>query len=374
MKPSECCILIPSLSPDGKLTAYVRTLLDADFGGVVVVDDGSPADSQAVFDEVGRMDGCIVLRHPVNRGKGAALRTGTEYIRDHTAFNGVITADSDGQHTAEDTLALADRLTQDAREMILGARDFSLKNKSIPFKSRAGNRLTSCVFLLLYGHFLPDTQTGLRAYNRGMYDFMLEISGDRYEYETNALVVCAGRHVPVVNLPIATIYIDDNKGSHFHPVRDSWRIYKILFGNFFRYASASVLSTLLDLGLFSVLSWWVLPLFIDSAHTVRLLNADLTVLIATAAARVCSAIFNYTVNKRFVFSLSSCRGAALRYFTLCAWVMLVSGFAVAAFKTALPSVNETVVKIIVDTVLFVVNYRLQKGWVFAGQAVGTKGA
>lgn len=111
MKPSECCILIPSLSPDGKLTAYVRTLLDADFGGVVVVDDGSPADSQAVFDEVGRMDGCIVLRHPVNRGKGAALRTGTEYIRDHTAFNGVITADSDGQHTAEDTLALADRLT-----------------------------------------------------------------------------------------------------------------------------------------------------------------------------------------------------------------------------------------------------------------------
>lgn len=374
MKPSECCVLIPSLSPDGRLAAYVKTLLAADFGGVVVVDDGSAAEYLPIFGEIEGMPGCVVLRHEINRGKGAALRTGTAYIKDHTAFDGVVTADSDGQHTVGDTLKLAARLTEDGRELILGARDFSLGNRAIPFKSRAGNRLTSAVFLLLYGHFLPDTQTGLRAYNRAMYDFMLDLSGDRYEYETNALIVCSGKHVPVVNLPIETIYIDDNKGSHFHPVRDSWRIYKILFGNFFKYASASVLSTLLDLTLFSVLSWWVLPLFIDSAHTVRFLNADLSVLIATAAARMCSAAFNYTVNKHFVFRLNGCRGAAARYIALCAGVMLVSGFAVAALKTLMPFFNETIIKIVVDTVLFVANYRLSRGWVFAGQTGETKGA
>ncbi len=370
MKPSECCILIPSLSPDEKLTAYVKTLLAADFGGVVVIDDGSSDQYAPVFEEVKGMERCTVLRHEVNRGKGAALRTGTEYIKDHTAFNGVITADSDGQHTANDTLALAARLTEDGRELILGARDFSFGNKSIPFKSRAGNRLTSGIFLLLYGHFLPDTQTGLRAYNRTMYDFMLDIAGDRYEYETNALIVCSGHHVPVVNLPIETIYLDDNKGSHFHPIRDSWRIYKILFGGFFKYASASVLSTLLDLAIFSVLSWWILP------HNIRFvfLDADLSVVIATALARACSAIFNYKVNKHFVFQLSECKGAALRYTLLCVGVMLVSAFAVAALKTLLPFINETIIKIVVDTVLFIANYRIQRNWVFSVQPCQTKGA
>lgn len=373
MKPNECCVLIPSLAPDEKLTAYVVSLLDAGFGGVVVVDDGSGEKYLPLFDEIAGMERCFVLRHDVNRGKGAALRTGTKYIMEETAFDGIITADSDGQHTVKDALALAERLRPDESEMILGVRDFSHSNRAVPFKSRAGNRLTSCVFLLLYGRFLPDTQTGLRAYGRALYAFMLDITGDRYEYETNALIVCSGRHVPIVNVPIDTIYINENQGSHFHPVRDSWRIYKILFGGFFKYASTSVLSTLLDLSLFSVLSWWVLPLFFDGMRTGRL-NADLTVLIATVLARCCSAIFNYVANKHFVFRLSSCKGAVLRYAVLCIGVMLVSGYAVAALKTLLPFINETITKMVVDTLLFVSNYHIQRNWVFSSPSCDTKGA
>ena len=106
MKPQECCVLIPSLDPDQKLPDYVRDLHAAGFGLILVVDDGSKAENQHFFDEIEGMDGCHVLHHPVNRGKGAALKTGFAYLKEHTALQGVITADSDGQHTVPDTLKL----------------------------------------------------------------------------------------------------------------------------------------------------------------------------------------------------------------------------------------------------------------------------
>ena len=143
-------------------------------------------------------EGCHVLRHDVNRGKGQALRTGIQYIRDHTDLDGVITADADGQHTAPDTLKLAERLTADQKELLLGSRDFSKNNPNIPGRSRFGNRCTSAVFAALYGHWLPDTQTGLRAVNRACFDDLLAITGDRFEYEMNMLIYCATHKIEFV--------------------------------------------------------------------------------------------------------------------------------------------------------------------------------
>lgn len=370
MNPQECCVLIPSLSPDERLPEYVQALRGAGFGLVLVVDDGSAESYQEIFSRIAAWPGCHVLHHGVNRGKGAALRTGFAYIQESTAMQGVICADSDGQHTVPDTLKLAAALG-DNQELLLGSRDFSLRSKQVPPKSRVGNRITSCVFRLLYGQWLPDTQTGLRAFPRGLIDFMLRVKGDRFEYEMNQLIHCAGRHVPMRAISIETVYHDENKGTHFHPIRDSWRIYKLLLGNFFKFMSASVLATIVDLLLFAALDRWV---FVGGAAVpnfllplARRFPRLMTKLPANATARVCSAALNYRLNKSFVFQLKKSKGAPLKYFLLCVGVLLTSSLLQALLGSALPRMNATVLKAIIDTILYFVNYRIQKAWIFPAE-------
>ena len=373
MKPQECCVLIPSLSPDDRLPAYVRQLRGAGFGLILVVDDGSAAEYQPIFDTIAQWDGCRVLHHEVNRGKGAALRTGYAYLRDHTDLQGVITADSDGQHTVPDTLKLADAMSE-KKELLLGSRDFSRHNPSVPPKSRFGNRMTSFVFKVLYGQWLPDTQTGLRAFPRSLMDFMLDISGDRFEYEMNVLIHCSCRHVPMRAVTIETIYMEENKGTHFHPIRDSWRIYKLLLGNFFKFMSSSVICWLVDIVLFSRLKRWhfLADLEMSTAWLRALSRSVEAVLLATVIARVASASLNFILNKNMVFNIQKSKGAVGRYITLCVGVMIVSGVCVSALH-ALLGINSTVIKMVVDFILFFVNYRLQKAWVFPAEKSRTKG-
>ena len=364
MKPQECCVLIPSLSPDEKLPAYVKELLSADFGLILVVDDGSAPEYQPIFSEIASWDRCAVTHHEVNKGKGAALRTGFAYIKEHTALRGVITADSDGQHTVPDTLKLAAELGKQ-EEVLLGSRDFSRNNTNVPPKSRFGNRLTSVVFRLLYGHWLPDTQTGLRAFDRGLIDFMLSVTGDRFEYEMNMLIQCSARKIPMRPITIETIYHEENKGTHFHPIRDSWRIYKLLLGGFFKFMGASLACTLVDVALFTLLKHWgfLAELELNTPWLRALSRSVEPVLLATVIARVCSASLNFLINKNMVFKIKESKGAVLRYIVLCIGVMLLSGMSVSALH-ALLGVNSTVIKMVVDFLLFFVNYRVQRTWVF----------
>ena len=233
LKPESAVILIPSLEPDDRLPAYMRRLLEAGFTRAVVVDDGSSEKYQPIFNELDAMDGVTVLHHEVNRGKGCALKTGYSYIRDNIPeASGVITADADGQHTVEDCWKLAEALTQDKRVLYLGSRDFDLPN--VPPKSRFGNKTTSAVFKLFYGHWLPDTQTGLRAFKREDLQFMIDVPGERFEYEMQVLIACARAKMDMVPITIETVYENENEGTHFHPIRDSYRIYKVIIGGFFR--------------------------------------------------------------------------------------------------------------------------------------------
>ncbi len=365
MQPQQCALIIPSLSPDERLPSYVQELLQSGFGEIVVIDDGSAPSYQEIFERISAWERVTVLHHAVNQGKGMALKTGTAYVEKHTAFEGIITADADGQHTAPDTLKMAAALKEGESVLLLGSRDFSLKNKQIPAKSRMGNRITSGIFRLLYGHWLPDTQTGLRAFPRALFAFMQEVDGARFEYEMNVLMHCAGKHVAMDVVPIETVYHDDNKGSHFHPVRDSWRIYKLLFRNIAKFASASLVATILDLALFTLLNSIAIPQLIPKAALVSLFKSDVSVQLATYIARVCSASLNFKLNQNFVFNLKKCKGATLRYIVLVVGVMLVSGWTVGMLSQLLPGLNSTICKVMVDLPLFFVNYQIQKNWVFA---------
>ncbi len=223
----KCVIVIPAYDPPATLSRYVRDLKREGFQSIVVVDDGSGADFLSVFDEISPE--AVVLRHDNNRGKGAALKTAFLWITENiSADSRIITADADGQHTAEDCLKLAGNSFA-GKGLLLGTRNFNLPG--IPFRSRFGNRFTSFLFKLLYGVYLPDTQTGLRAFDRELLPFMTQVGGERYEYEMLVLIACVRANIPIISIPSATIYKDSNTGSHFRPVRDSWRVFKVLFGN-----------------------------------------------------------------------------------------------------------------------------------------------
>lgn len=357
MEPRQVAVLIPSLEPDERLVSYVSSLLDKGFLRVVVVDDGSGPSYQPIFSQLQALAGCTVLHHPKNQGKGDALKTGFAYLKAECPdCPGVVTADADGQHTVKDVWALAELLAAGEAGFLLGTRDFSLSH--VPGRSRAGNRITSFTFWVLYGRWLKDTQTGLRAFSAQHLSYMTRVEGHRFEYEMNMLISCARDNLPMKAVPIETVYENQNRGTHFDPLRDSLRIYRVIFKNFFRFMSSSFLATAIDLGI----SFFLMDLLRTSA-----LNQEVRIAVATGAARLISAGFNFLVNKHFVFHFRAVRqrysDALLRYVLLCVGVWIVSVGGVTSLHLYL-GFSDKLAKIICDTLLFFVNYRVQQRWVF----------
>ena len=130
-------LVIPALEPDGRLPVLLRALGPDWSGPAVVVDDGSSAAAQPYFAEAERL-GATVLRHPANRGKGAALKTAFAHcLAVWPDLLGCVTADADGQHTPADILRLATALRGRPGILWLGCRDFA--TPGVPAKSRLGN-------------------------------------------------------------------------------------------------------------------------------------------------------------------------------------------------------------------------------------------
>ncbi len=362
-KVLKTIVLIPTLHPDHLLSDYADDLAAHGFKHILVVDDGSGPEYAPLFEDLRNKPGCEVIGYPVNGGKGHALKYGLRHIQaEYPDAPGVVTADSDGQHTAADVLKVSMALQEHPDDLIIGSRDF--KTHNVPKTSRAGNRLTSFFFALLYGKWLPDTQTGLRGFSKELIPFMLEVPGERFEYEMNMLITASGRHISFQVVTIQTIYIEENCRTHYRLIQDSVSIYAQLFKNFFKYASASGLSTVLDIALFTLLDKWLLPMAGLLPTQTVLWNISLQVLLATAIARAVSAVFNYKANKAFVFQIEKSRGSFKRYLMLAVLVMALSAGLVSSLNSLL-GVDKTLLKVIVDTLLFFVNYRLQRSWVFS---------
>lgn len=217
--------LIPSYQPDEKLVELTEKLSGKGYM-IFIVDDGSGGDYSEIFESAKRFKGVKVLSYKNNRGKGHALKYGIKCISTVVKPPYVIvTLDSDGQHSIEDAEKVYKRAKDNRDCLIIGSRAF---DNDVPFKSRFGNTMTRYIFRLKAGLRIRDTQTGLRGFSDSMTDRILKISGERYEYEMRMLVRFAKDGVPMIEEPIKTIYIDDNSGSHFDPLRDSARVYKAL--------------------------------------------------------------------------------------------------------------------------------------------------
>lgn len=230
-------ILIPALNPDKELIQYIQELKRNGFDDIIVVNDGSSAEYLNIFERAKQMD-CKVLQHAVNLGKGRALKNGfNEFLnlyQDNPDILGIITVDSDGQHAVKDVIQIDDWWKKNkCAELLLGSRNFKLAG--VPFKSRAGNQITSKVYRLLYGIQIRDTQTGLRGIPKELVAGYLQIRGERFEYEMEMLIESAVRGIPVREISIQTIYKNQNTGSHFRPFEDSVLIYRLILSGCFRY-------------------------------------------------------------------------------------------------------------------------------------------
>ena len=347
-------ILIPSLEPDIKLVSYVNKMKECGLINIIIVDDGSGKAYQPIFDKLAD-NGCVVLHHSQNRGKGCALKTGFYYIKEnYNRFDCVVMVDSDGQHTVEDVVRVVELSKQNPKALTLGVRDFN--KPGIPIKSLIGNRFASFVFFTLYGKSLADTQTGLRAFGMPLLEFMLSVRGDRFEYEIQMLISCVQADIPMQMNPIQVIYEDDNDGTHFKPLRDSFKIIRTMFSGFTRFLSSSIVSAAVDIGI----AWFLLDFlrtFLQSEY--------LRILTATVIARVISVGFNYLLNRNFVFQDKKSGGKSLiRYLLLCVLIIILSTTGVYGLHIGF-RVNEKIGKIICDTLLFILSYQVQQRWVFA---------
>lgn len=348
-KVTDITIIIPSLNPDEKLIGTIDGIIKKGFKKIVVVNDGSGEQYKQPF-EYAKKQGCTVLVHEVNKGKGRALKTAFEHCLTDSECIGVITVDGDGQHAPNDIYKCGEAmLLHNNQEVILGCRDFSEEN--VPFKSRYGNCITRFAFLALCGIKISDTQTGLRAIPAEFLQAMLEYKGERFEYETNMLLEMKTQGIPFSEVKIETIYLDENASTHFHPFRDSFKIYKIIF----KYSISSGASAIIDLLLFYI-ALYVLEFMGISQQTV---------LIATVVARIVSSLFNYFVNQKIVFQSAS-KHSFFKYYALCIIQMMASAILVSTISSllAVGKTGKLVVKLFVDTCLFFASFGIQREWVF----------
>lgn len=348
-------ILIPSLSPDGKLVSYVEELIGQGFTHIIVINDGSAKEYDSVFLNLVDM-GCIVLKHAVNYGKGRALKNGfNEFLNrfdEDEEICGIITVDSDGQHLVEDVIRMDQKLTEAGRNkerLFLGIRNFD--QEAVPPKSRFGNKITCFFFHLLYGLKISDTQTGLRGITAECVKNFVALKGERFEYETSMLIAAVRNHIPVEEMAIETVYLENNNGTHFRPIQDSTIIYSVLLGEFFKYVLSSLSAFVIDIALFSILAAWI--------------PGTRGIWIATLLARIASSFCNYSMNRKLVFvSGSGIKRSLWRYYALCV-VQGACSAGLVSGAVSLVQFPKTVCKIAVDTILFFVSYQIQRRFVFA---------
>jgi glycosyltransferase involved in cell wall biosynthesis len=340
-------VLIPAYKPSSSLVDVVRALVSRSFAAIVVVDDGSGPAYRETFETVAAMPGVRLVRHAVNLGKGAALKTGINYaLCTFPGLVGLVTADADGQHHPDDIEAVAHKLAAEPDALVLGCRTFG---GGVPLRSRIGNVATRGIMHALLGRKLTDTQTGLRGIPASLLVRLLKIEATGYEFELEMLIAAHQFQVPIVEVPIRTIYEAGNQSSHFNPVIDSMKIYFVLL----RFGSVSLMTAVLDN-----------LIYIAALHRTGNIVASVVL------GRIFGLSFNYSMVRTSVFYTRQQHAATLpKYLAL----VLASGTAAYGgirYLTAHAGMGPVTAKLLVETLLFFVNFAVQRLFIFQPQQNG----
>lgn len=334
-------IVIPAFNPDETLINLLAQIKQYHSAcAILVVNDGSKIECDAIFKALRAQD-IIVLSHQSNRGKGEALKTAMHYFLSHYPNSpGIITADADGQHCVQDIIKLRQQLLSYPSHLHVGVREFS--EKSTPLRSRFGNGLTRFLYKLVTRSKVNDTQCGLRGIPTRLIQAMVKSKASRYEFEFEMFFVARRLNMPILQTPIQTIYLNNNKGSHFNPLVDSLKIYYV----FFRFCGVALLSFLVDFILFSIL-------FHYHHHLVR----------AIVEARFVSAGFNFLLNKKITFKADNNSLAALAKYLAIGIIICFSSLKLTQLLIH-SSLNVYASKIVAELFLFTASFLLQQHVVF----------
>lgn len=337
--------LIPAYEPEDILIDLLLKLQKAGFE-IVVVNDGSGKEFEGVFEKAALYTD-VLLNHDINKGKGAAIKTGLSYIFEHYGKDSIIvTVDADGQHNVNDAIRICDSAARQREALVLGSRQ--LKD-NIPLRSKVGNGITRLVYRLSTGLRVHDTQTGLRAFSMELVPKLISITGERYEYEMNMLLEFARRRIPIVEEEIETIYIDDNSSSHFNTLKDSYRIYKEII----KFSASSFIGFIVDYLAYSVLLFITLKL--GFLYALRISNIG---------ARIISASVNYSLNRKLVFkSEAGLVKSGLQYFALAACILLGNTVILEALVNHC-GINQMLAKVLTEILFFTLSWFVQRCIIF----------
>lgn len=347
----KTALIIPAYKPGREMLELLEQFRGNGDFCPVVVDDGSGAEFSGIFADV--PDFAVLLRHEVNRGKGAALKTAIAHVLAHMPdCDLALTADADGQHRCEDILRVNAAAQARPGALVLGSRRFE---GAVPLRSRLGNGITRQVFAVASGKKVYDTQTGLRAFGRAAMERFLKVPGDRYEYEINMLLDAAQSGMDIYEETIETVYLNDNASSHFNPFRDSLKIYLCIF----KFCVSSLLAAVLDYALVLLIS-----------GLTRGMGAEASLAISVVGARLMSASVNFCVNRRMVFRGNETLGKAIAKYALLALGVLAANYLLMRLLTILLHWPIAIAKLVVEVLLFAVSFMVQGRFVYRGSAKG----
>ena len=338
-------LIIPAYKPSEELPALLKQFKAYPEYTPIVVDDGSGDAFRSIFDAL--PEGVQLLRHPENRGKGAALKTALAHVLSNCPqCELAVTADADGQHRCEDIRRVCLTAAENPEALVLGSRQFE---GNVPLRSRLGNGLTRQVFSIASGVKVYDTQTGLRAFGRRAMQRFVDVPGERYEYEINMLLTAAQSGMPVIEEKIETVYLNDNASSHFNAFRDSFKIYLCIF----KFSASSLLAFVID---------YLLALLFKGLTASWAASVSLN--FSVIAARIISASVNFAVNRKVVFKGNeSLSRAAVKYALLAVCILALNLAMMHLFTIAL-NWPFALAKILTEVLLFYLSFVMQGKFVF----------
>jgi glycosyltransferase involved in cell wall biosynthesis len=341
--PLSTVLIVPAYKPTPALALLLREMSLFSFLAIVVVDDGCGADYEPVFDAVRAIPGVHVIRHAVNLGKGSALRTGLNYSAAmFPEAVGFVTADADGQHLPQDVFRVAERLETESNVLVLGSRQFST---DIPWRSWFGNQVTRKTLHWFAGWGLRDTQTGLRGIPRSLALHLLRIPARGYEFELEMLTLARQLGYAAIEVDIETVYLDaDNTCSHFHPVRDSFKIYRTML----RFCYHSAMAMGIEVLIFDCCLHLAFPLWL-----------------AQIVGKVFGPLGLYSALLEFVFhSIQPNAHVRSRFLTLIIFSGLVSYGIMLVLMSNFPHCHTFFHKALSELILFPLVFMIQRDWVF----------
>ncbi|MBO4848269.1 MAG: bifunctional glycosyltransferase family 2/GtrA family protein [Clostridia bacterium] len=363
--------VIPAYRPDAKLFDIIEGL---SCGGVrfVVVDDGSGAEFDALFDKLEKdhADCVTVLRYRLNCGKGHALKEGFAYIESVCSEDdGILTIDADASHEIEGAKRVIEAWKASPDCLVIGSRRFTNK---VPFKNRLGMSITRSVFAVTSGARIHDTQSGLRAFSVKLIPELIKIGGERYDYEIAQLLHAAKQQIRMIEVPVPMDFTGGVRSSHFIQFKDSWLIFRMII--VFMLSSFSCF--VIDYSLLLILA----SVFKHSRAAVETAAGEFrlpvfgmlvdTHMIALIIARAVSSFCNFILNRRIVFRTGS-RAAIVRFYIVILG-LLAANYGLLALVANGEGLPLWIAQLVVQAVLYPMSFILQRRFVFPDK--GRKGA